>query len=171
MKSRWAKFEFSNWAVVGLVMSALFIGIVTGAFILTFWPGRTSPAPTITKPSYELKVNSLRTDDQGDQIYRPGAGYRYYIVDITFTNAQNQALALAPVVQTYLEDSAGTKYEMAPAPLTNPFAAGPLEPGASRQGELSYEVPISAQNLQFVFDPGNGLKRTVVKLQLVTKVP
>lgn len=133
--------------VVLVVLSVALAVIVTSSFLL--WMASRDTA------SYIRQVGGIRFDRQGDQIFRPGNGRKYVVVEIEVKNVSGSALPFAPVIQTYVEDLAGVRYTMAPARLDTPFIAGILQPGEVRRGQLSYNVAESVSSLDFVFESGD----------------
>ncbi|QQR52138.1 DUF4352 domain-containing protein [bacterium] len=149
-----------------LVLVAL-LGTATGWLIYSQWLYRPIVTPQTTvspQPKYVAKIISSRIDNTGTEVFRPGAGYHYVIVDVEITNSDTADLALAPVIQTHIQSATGERFEMAPAPLDNPFDAGVLALGQSRRGELSYIVPDGVTDTQWVFELGAGYATTRVKL-------
>jgi len=169
MKKRIRK--VSDWTVAGLVLSVAAAGVLVGLVALQMVGSRALAPSSVRRgvgevlqaAGYNLKVASVRQDDHGDSVYRPGDGYRYVIVTVTITNTGKAPIALAPVVQTSIRGM-GASYAMAQAPLANPFSADLLEAGGERTGELSYVVPMSAHDLEWVFEPGAGLASVRVLL-------
>ena len=149
-----------------LVLVAL-LGMATGWLIYSQWLYRLILTPQTTvspQPKYVAKIISSRIDDTGTEVFRPGAGYHYVIVDVEITNSDTADLALAPVIQTQIQSAMGERFEMAPAPLDKPFDAGVLAPGQSRRGELSYIVPDEATDMRWVFESGDGITATEIML-------
>jgi hypothetical protein len=109
---------------------------------------------TADQGSYLLEVTKLQIDPTGAPPFVPGNGNEYYVLGLRIKNLSAKPMQLAPVVQTYLRDQSGTSYQLAPAALENPFAAGPLAPGEERAGQLSYDVQKTATDMRFLFDTG-----------------
>jgi hypothetical protein len=125
------------WISVAVVLAVLSAGLI-------LWNIRQPVIPTIA-------IISPVTYSQGNQTYQPGTARKYAVVEVEVKNPTAQPFNFAPVVQTYLTDSKGVKYEMAPTELPNPIEAGPIAPGETRRGQLSYNVPNDAGALEFHF--------------------
>jgi hypothetical protein len=125
------------WISVAAVLAVLSAGLI-------LWVVRQPAVPTVA-------IVSPVTYSQGDQTYQPGTTRKYVIVELEVKNPTALPFNFAPVVQTYLTDSKGYKYEMAPAELPNPIEAGPIAPGETIRGQLSYNVPSDVTVLEFHF--------------------
>lgn len=121
---------------------AIVLALISAGVALYFI--RSSARPVLT-------VVSSVSYSNGDENYQPGAGRKYAIVDVEVKNPSSLPFDFAPVVQSYLTDEAGNKYYMAPTELKNPIEAGPIQPGETRRGQLSYNVSTKVQSLQFHF--------------------
>jgi len=98
-----------------------------------------------------IAIVSPVTYSQGDQTYQPGTSRKYVILEVEVKNPTTLPFNFAPVVQTYLTDASGVKYDMAPTELPNPIEAGAVAPGETRRGQLSYNVPSDVSALEFHF--------------------
>jgi len=169
--------------VVPIMIAAALLGVGLAALIADNVPVSSiflgsirGPAPTPKQRTYEvgqtanqgsylLEITKVQIDPQGSPPFLPGTGYEYYDLTLKIKNVSRTVLQVAPVVQMYLRDKMGTNYELAPAPLLNPFEAGPLQVGEERSGEVSFDVPKSASGMSFVFGTGRPeLPLTVVQL-------
>lgn len=130
------------WAVVGLL-----IGVAYNQKLLTL-----NPKPLSVTAPIDLGISDLHFDLTGQEPYKTPPGYKFAILTLTVTNHGGAVFNFAPVLQTVVQDGSGNKYEMSPAPLNNPIAAGPVSPGESRTGQLSYLVPSDTKALIYVFE-------------------
>ena len=102
------------WISVAAVLAVLSAG-----FIL--WLVRQPAVPTIA-------IVSPVTYSQGDQTYQPGTSRKYVILEVEVKNPTTLPFNFAPVVQTYLTDASGVKYDMAPTELPSIFFPLQLRP-------------------------------------------
>jgi len=111
-----------------------------------------------------LRIDKPIVYDQGSYPYLPGTGRQYVIITVHITNHTTSGFAFAPVIQTYVTDSSGTRYEMAPTSLDNPIQAGMITPGRTQSGQLSFAVPNNATNLVLHFAASSPAKEILLKL-------
>jgi len=104
---------------------------------------------------FSLRVDAVREDAVGDQAFVPGKGMRYVIAHLSIRNNGKNAGYVAPVVQAFLRDNQGMIHQMSPATTTIPLVAGKLLPGSSASGEISFDVPITANGLNLYYQIGN----------------
>ena len=124
------------------IVGAAFLAIITG--ILIVWIVRQHAIPSVS-------VVSPVSYSNGSESYQPGTSRKYVIIEIEVKNPTTRAFNFAPVVQTYLTDDKGNRYDMAPAELSNPLAAGVILPGETKRGQLSYNVPVDVTKFVFHF--------------------
>jgi len=117
-------------------------------------PRTTALGQTFTTQAYSLQLSGLKYDSTGDDTYKPAAGDEFVIMTLTVKNMTDQDLQFLPVLQTYLKDSSGQSYSLAPAPLDNPIESGSILPGDTISGQVSYEVPIGKRDINLYFDSG-----------------
>jgi hypothetical protein len=134
----------THWAMLIMVVWVL-IGAVTGGALVRAHYQRTHNTVTV-------KVTNTSYDKKGKQPFLPGTGYQFVIVDVAIANNTDQTFNLAPVIQSYLTDEQGNTYQMAPALLDHPLAAGRLADNVSTTGTLSYVVPQNVSRLTFHFN-------------------
>ena len=108
-----------------------------------------------SKPDVEIAIVGTAYDKTGKRPFIPGANRQYLIVEVAVTNHSDQPVDFAPVVQTWVSERSGHNWDMTPAPLEKPFAAGSLKPGATRVGQLSYNVPQNSSHLTFHYTLGS----------------
>jgi hypothetical protein len=100
-----------------------------------------------------VKIDGLRLDGIGEQPYFPGTDRQFVVVNLTAKNNGKVATWTAPVGQAVIIDKSGNRYYLAPAPVNNPYDAGPVGAGEARTGEISFNVPKSASGLKLYFVP------------------
>ena len=88
-------------------------------------------------------------------------GYKFISLNLDIKNNSDQIFHFAPVLQTKIIDSNGNSYTMAPTTLVAPIKAGPISPGESVSGELSYLVPADISSPKYEFsEPSINLTAT-----------
>lgn len=128
----------------------LWIGLAVLLALMSAGIALRSMHPIIPRVS----VVSPLTYNEGGEVYIAGTDRHYAVVEIEVKNPTTKLFNLAPVLQTYLTDENGTRYEMAPVELENPIVAGVIQPGETRKGQLSFNVPkdVSVFYFHFVTD-------------------
>lgn len=137
--------------VVGIFGGWILLAIVTGAIL--FRVINANKPIAINHNGVKLTVKSVSYDTKGKQPFVAPAGWKFAIVDVSVQNNRLQSFWFAPVLQTYITDKAGNKFTMSPLDMQHPVTAGPLSPGSSTTGSISYLVPVDATNTSFQFDP------------------
>jgi hypothetical protein len=132
-----------HWAFL-LIGTWVLLGILTGFVALR-------AHREAEKQSMVVKVIHTTYDKHGQEPFVPGTSYQFVIIDVKVSNNTSDMFNLAPVVQSYITDEQGTKYNMAPAIISRPLAAGRLANGVSTNGTLSYVVPLGVKHLTFHF--------------------
>lgn len=107
-----------------------------------------------------VQVTDLRIDKTGQTPYLPGVGRVFYITTLKVLNTSNLPHWVTPVTQVHLEDDAHNSYEMSPAPTSQPFEAGPLDPLEARVGEVSFSIPESARDLKLYYMDNKSNRRS-----------
>jgi len=153
-KKQVKKFAVKKPYVLATFVATLLLAVFT-AYVVVHHSNLSTIALRIDKPIVY---------DQGSYPYIPGTGRRYVIITVHITNHTTSGFAFAPVVQTYLTDSSGARYEMAPTSLDNPIQAGTIAPGRTQNGQLSYAVPNNATNLVLHFAANSPAKEILLKL-------
>jgi len=101
-----------------------------------------------------LTVNEA-TFPPGDEFNKPEAGNKFMVVDVTLENKGAEAEVISSLMQMYLKDATGQKYEldlMASVASGGATPDGEIAPGEKIRGQVSFQVPENAQGLVFVFD-------------------
>lgn len=138
-----------GWTMVGMWAT---LGLLIGVAYNQSWINGHRQSSVAVSPGVEIGITNPRVDSVGEEPYKAPPGFKFAIVTISVTNSSNVVFNFAPVVQTSVSDSSGQKFAMSPALLKSPVEAGPLEPGQSRSGEVSYLVPSGATSLTYIFD-------------------
>jgi hypothetical protein len=80
-------------------------------------------------------------DEKGAPSMEPLDGDHFIILHVKIKNISKRTLNFYPAIQSYIRDSQGGYYSMHPALNTGKdYEAGPIRPGETVEGELSYEV-------------------------------
>lgn len=101
-----------------------------------------------------LVVNEV-TFPAGDDFNQPDDGKKFITVDLSITNNSDSAQAISSILQMQLKDSTGQSYDVdliASVAAGGASPEGELAPGETLRGQVSFQVPVDAQGLVFVFD-------------------
>jgi hypothetical protein len=101
-----------------------------------------------------LTVNDV-TYPTGDQFNQPDSGNKFLVVDLTVENKGDSAASISTILQMWLKDSAGQKYDfdlMASVASGGTTPDGEIAPGEKIRGQVGFQVPENATDLVFVFD-------------------
>jgi hypothetical protein len=106
--------------------------------------------------SVAITVNGT-SNPPGDQFNTPNAGNKFLVIDLTVENKGSTALSFSfsTLLQTYLKDSSGQKYEVdfgASIASGGSSPDGEIAPGEKLRGQIGFQVPESPVGLVFVFD-------------------
>lgn len=143
---------------IGIVAIWAICGAVIGLVALEKKADQVS-AQSATGVSVSLSDENVITNSPPP--FEAPPGYKFIAINLDIKNNSDQIFHFAPVLQTKIIDSSGSSYEMAPTMLVTPIKAGPINPGESVKGELSYLVPdnISGAKYQFI-EPSINLTET-----------
>lgn len=162
-KGRWYSYaDNSKGLKIWVIIAVWAIAGVATAFVL-FHSGLV---PGEQKGTTFLKVDKVTYDEHGTQPFIPPAGEKYVVTHITVKNDSDDIFYFAPVLQTYISDDKGHKYQMSPVGLRDPIAGGQMNPSEERTGSLSFLVPKNTSGLRFHFEPKeHDAHSTVVHIQ------
>jgi len=99
-------------------------------------------------------VNGLEFSN-GDDIWKPDAGKRFAIVDVTFENRGSSSKSISGLLQITLKDDTGMEYNedmAADIVAGNSTPSGEIVPGDKLRGKIGFQVPGEAKGFRFVFD-------------------
>ena len=122
---------------------AVILALLSAGMILRVVQQPTTPSIMVVSPI---------TYSEGGDAYLPGTGRNYAVIEIELKNPTVKVFNFAPVLQAYLTDEQGNRYDMAPVELDNPIAAGEIQPNETRRGQLSFNVPKDTSALTFHFE-------------------
>ena len=91
----------------------------------------------------------------GDEFNKPNPGSKFLVVDFTVQNQGAEAIAFSSLLQTWLKDPSGQKYDidlMASVAASQSSPDGEIAPGEALRGQIGFQVPETATGLVFVFD-------------------
>ncbi len=129
------------------------IGINITASFLRARPDLLKPAnPAVRTQSVLSAVVLSSRYSEGSQIYQPLPGYRYVVLKVAVSHNLSNAQWLSPVLQSYVVDQYGTKYDLSPVESDQPFDAKLYQPGESAVGEVSYMIPNSPLDLEWCYE-------------------
>jgi hypothetical protein len=137
-----------------VLLISLAAGLLSGLVILS---AKSNPVKIyeigdeIVTDTYSLRVLSSAIAVVGDAEKQQSD---FALVNLEITNTGSEAIPFIPVFQTAIRTGDGRRVEMSPYfELENPISAGPIEPGASLQGTLSYLLPADTDKLFLLFEP------------------
>jgi hypothetical protein len=137
----------------GLLLIGVWLLVIGGSAAIAINYFRNNHVLTFGTAGITLRVNKVAYDNHGSYPFKAPPGWRFVIVNVSIKNNKSTVFHLAPVVQSYIEDSQHHKYAMAPATIKNPIKAGVVAPQETRSGTLSYLVPKDAKDLNWQFSP------------------
>ncbi|MBE0467068.1 MAG: DUF4352 domain-containing protein [Candidatus Desulforudis sp.] len=111
-----------------------------------------SMGETIRMGGLAITVNSVR-EDRGSEWLAPKDGHTYYIVDSTLENLSDKSEVVSSLMMFSLVDGEGYKYSVTFGPETRGNLDGELGAGRKMRGELVFEIPDDAIDLELVFEP------------------
>lgn len=146
---------------VGILLLVLLFVFGVGVFMIRDFVSFTNTQQT-AKPKIEpVQKNETKQLDavvldsstsQGDQAFQPMPDMQFVIVDVDVVHRLDAPKWFSPVLETYIKDQTGNKYELSPVMLDNPFDAREYKINEHAMGELSYMVPKIAANLSWCYE-------------------
>jgi len=140
----------SSYAIVGGLVGLLAVNAYTGN---TDSPNQNQINLLVTDNDVSLRVSDVKINIKGVSPFDAPDGMSFVTMNVTIENKSNTIFYFAPVVQTYVTDANGQKYELSPTSLDNPIQAGEISSGRTVNGEISFLVPNNATGLTFNFKP------------------
>jgi hypothetical protein len=101
-----------------------------------------------------ITINEVYTDN-GDEFFGPKEGFEFLVVDVMFENLGDDSEALSSLLQMYIKNPAGNKFDldlMASASSGGTMPDGEIAAGEKIRGQVGFEVPADAEELTLVFD-------------------
>ncbi|GIV70077.1 DUF4352 domain-containing protein [Caldilinea sp.] len=101
-----------------------------------------------------LTVNGV-SNPAGDQFSKPNPGNKFLVVDLTIENKGTAAITISTLLQMWLKDPSGKKYDvdlMASTASGGSSPDGEIAAGEKLRGQVGFQVPDNATGLVFVFD-------------------
>ncbi|MDY6994045.1 MAG: DUF4352 domain-containing protein [Pseudomonadota bacterium] len=101
-----------------------------------------------------LTVNEV-SSPAGDQFTKPSEGYKFLVVDLTLINNSSTAVNISSLMQMFVKDSAGRKFDVdiwATTAGGGTTPDGEYAPGETIRGQVGYEVPADETQFIFVFE-------------------
>lgn len=102
----------------------------------------------------KVTLNSVRHETSG--LVAPKSDAEYLIVNVTFENTSNDKKTVSSLANFSVKDDTGQQYHTAFGANTKSSADGSVAVGDKLRGETAFEVPKSATNLTFIYDPVFG---------------
>jgi hypothetical protein len=104
--------------------------------------------------TFTLTVNEVAYPT-GDQYNKPDPGHKFLVVDVTIGNKGTSAVLISSMLQMWVKDSEGQKYDldlMASVASGGTTPDGEIAAGEKIRGQVGFQVPENAVGLIFVFD-------------------
>lgn len=101
-----------------------------------------------------ITVNQV-TSPLGDEFNQPNPGNKFLVVDLTIQNQAATSISVSTLLQTWLKDQSGQKYDvdlMASVASGGTTPDGEIAPGEVLRGQIGFQVPATTTGLVFVFD-------------------
>ena len=91
---------------------------------------------------------------QGDQFTKPEKGKEFIAVDLLLLNQGTKAKNISSLLQMYLKDNTGQKYEpdLEAQTVVGSAPEGEISPGERIRGKIGFQVPKEVGALTFVYD-------------------
>jgi hypothetical protein len=125
--------------------------VVVGGFAISFIQAAIKAQPTMT-----VSVSDSKYSPGVDQAFIKGSEYRFVTVTFALKNIGKKAVNVVPA-EAYLSDKDGARYGQATHNDKTPFQAGAIEPGSSKTGQLTYQIPNNVHELSFHVDVPDAL--------------
>lgn len=149
--ARWLRGDVRvNCAVIAAVVLGMAMSSVAAGYIVLFrLPQLTSGVATdriavnqtVAIDGVELAFGPSRYDAVGVPGATPEAGHTFLIKQLVVTNTTALTVQFFPSLSMYMRDNQGDTYGMRLVALAHPFEAGDIPAGATRTGEVAFEVP------------------------------
>lgn len=107
---------------------------------------------TVKLGDWQVKVYGVQDPYVSqNEFLTPADGNRYVVVDTEVTNKSDESQIVSSVMCFELRDETNRSYDITITDDTNKSVDGDVAAGASRRGNLSYEVPETSKKLQLQF--------------------
>lgn len=105
--------------------------------------------------AYSIVISNVSESDKHDPAFTIADSDTILSLTIAITNTSDVAQDLYPASQFYIRSNDGMAYQMHPTVfLTKPLQAGPVKPGESALGEISFAIPKSLSQPLLYIDLG-----------------
>lgn len=109
----------------------------------------------------QIVINEVK-EIPGTEFFKPEAGNRFVIIDVTMENVGTADHAASSIMEFTLKDDTGQEYNesiSAEVAYGGKAPGGTIIPGDKLRGQIGYEIPISAKG--FVLTYTNGFFNAV----------
>lgn len=107
---------------------------------------------TVKLGDWQVKVYGVQDPFVSDnEFLTPAPGNRQVVVDTEVTNKSDKSQIVSSVMCFELRDETNRSYDIAVTTDIGKSLDGEVAAGAARRGNLAYEVPETAKNLQLQF--------------------
>lgn len=131
----WVSFVF---CVIAVTLFAATLFMQNGDFDAQPTAGYPLGA-TARFPQSTVTISDVKTSEGSGRFIAP-EGSTYLVLTMTVTNISKAKITVLPSLDTYLKDEQGVMTYLTPLALDHPFRAGPILPGDTVKGQLSYLV-------------------------------
>lgn len=115
---------------------------------------------SIRKDAIAISLVNTTYDAVGiPHFWEPAEGKQFVMVDLNVANNSSQIVHFSPITSLVLLDADGIEYPVTAAPNIKTGLGGPINPSATAQGEVGFEVPLS-KSYRIQYD-SNGVTKTI----------
>jgi hypothetical protein len=108
----------------------------------------------VTHSAFAFRLNSVREDTHDiPHVWELAPGQKYVMVNVSFKNTSRETYQLSPIRTMQLRDASGTLYQVTSAPYIQDSLGGPVAPGQTVSGEVGFTIPVTAKDINFIFEP------------------
>jgi hypothetical protein len=105
----------------------------------------------IQSGEYIVSVNSVRKSS-GSGYVKPKEGSVYIIPNVTIQNNSKDKTTISSLLQMYIKDGEGNKYNPALTSDATGKVDGELLAGEKVKGDVGFEIPTTAKDLKFYYN-------------------
>ncbi len=104
----------------------------------------------IQSGDYVVSVNAVRKSS-GSGFVKPKEGSAYVIPNVTIQNNSKDKTTISSLLQMYVKDDEGNKYDPALTSDATGKVDGELLAGEKVKGDVGFEIPTTAKGLKFYY--------------------
>lgn len=104
--------------------------------------------------AFSFAVTKVEYDETGIRELPVAPGMKFVMVSVSLYNKTSSSVHFLPIIETYMRDSVGNRYEITTAPKIEVASiAGTIERAKGYEGILGFMVQKQASGLEFVYEP------------------